>query len=173
MLFNLSLANESNPHGAKLYVNGAPLAQGIEFFMEPGQSFKQTLEVERGEVDDYENMRLLFKVSDCPKSNAFLDFSVHYIPLSCDVQIDMPRQNWVMNTLAQRDSAGYYIPVEISGFDIHHKNFDHIEFQYKLSKESDEKWVNQCSFFAEDSLYEKATGNKAMIENGRIVPFRF
>ncbi|MBR6167992.1 MAG: hypothetical protein IKQ50_06145 [Paludibacteraceae bacterium] len=173
MLFNLSLANESNPHGAKLYVNGAPLAQGIEFFMEPGQSFKQTLEVERGEVDDYENLRLLFKVSDCPKSNTFLDFSVHYIPLSCDVQIDMPRQNWVMNTLAQRDSAGYYIPVEISGFDTHHKNFDHIEFQYKLSKESDEKWVNQCSFFAEDSLYEKATGNKAMIENGRIVPFRF
>ena len=173
MLFNLSLANESNPHGAKLYVNGAPLAQGIEFFMEPGQSFKQTLEVERGEVDDYENLRLLFKVSDCPKNNTFLDFSVHFIPLSCDVQIDMPRQNWVMNTLSQRDSAGYYIPVEISGFDVHHKNFDHIEFQYKLSKESDEKWVNQCSFFAEDSLYEKATGNKAMIENGRIVPFRF
>ena len=173
MLFNLSLANESNPHGAKLYVNGAPLAQGIEFFMEPGQSFIQTLEVERGEVDDYENMRLLFKVSDCPKSNTFLDFSVHYIPLSCDVQIDMPRQNWVMNTLAQRDSTGYYIPVEISGFDIHHKNFDHIEFQYKLSKESEERWVNLCSFFAEDSLYERATGNKAMIENGRIVPFRF
>ena len=173
MLFTLTLANETNPHGAKLYVNGAPLAQGIEFFMEPGQSFKQTLEVERGEVDDYENMRLLFKVSDCPKNNAFLDFSVHYIPLSCDVRIDMPRQNWVMNTLSQRDSTGYYLPVEISGFDTHHKNFDHIEFQYKLSKESEEKWVNLCSFFAADSLYEKATGNKAMIENGRIVPFRF
>ena len=173
MLFNLSLANESNPHGAKLYVNGAPLSQGIEFFMEPGQSFKQTLEVERGEVDDYENLRLLFKVSDCPKNNAFLDFSVHYIPLSCDVQIDMPRQNWVMNTLSQHDSAGYYIPVEISGFDVHHKNFDHIEFQYKQTKESEEKWVTAQSFYAEDSIYEQATGNKAMIENGRIVPFRF
>ncbi len=173
MLFTLTLANETNPHGAKLYVNGAPLSQGIEFFMEPGQSFKQTLEVERGEVDDYENLRLLFKVSDCPKNNAFLDFSVHFIPLSCDVQIDMPRQNWVMNTLAQHDSAGYYIPVEISGFDTHHKNFDHIEFQYKQSKESEEKWVTALSFYAEDSLYEKATGNKAMIENGRIVPFRF
>ena len=173
MPFTLSLANETNPHGAKLYVNGAPLAQGIEFFMEPGQSFKQTLEVERGEVDDYENMRLMFKVSDCPKNNTFLDFSVHFIPLSCDVQIDMPRQNWVMNTLSQHDSAGYYIPVEISGFDTHHKNFDHIEFQYKQSKESEEKWVTALSFFAEDSLYEKATGNKAMIENGRIVPFRF
>jgi hypothetical protein len=29
-----------------------------------------------------------------------------------------------MNTLSQHDSAGYYLPVEIDGFDIHHKNFD-------------------------------------------------
>ena len=141
--------------------------------LRPGQSFKQTLEVERGEVDDYENLRLLFKVSDCPKSNTFLDFSVHYIPLSSPVSIEMPRQNWVMNTLSPHDSIGYYLPVDIGGFNIHHKNFDHIEFQYKLSTESEEKWVNQCSFYASDSLYALATGNKAMIENGRIPQFRF
>lgn len=171
--FTLSLTNNSNPNGAKLYVNGAPLAQGLEYYMLPGESVVQTVEVERGDVDDYENLQLCFSVSDCPKNWTFLDFSVHYIPLSCGVQIDMPRQNWVMNTLSQRDSAGYYLPIEISGFDIHHKNFDHIEFQYKRSSESEEMWVNQCSFYAEDSLYEKATGNKAMIENGRIAPFRF
>ena len=173
MFFNLSLVNESNPHGAKLFVNGAPLAQGLEYYLEPGQSVMQTVEVERGLVDDYENLQLCFQLSDCPKNWAFLDFSVHYIPLSCDVQIDMPRQNWVMNTLSQHDSAGYYLPVEISGFDVHHKNFDHIEFQYKLSKESEDMWVTARSFYAEDSLYEKATGNKAMIRNGGIVPFRF
>ena len=171
--FTLSLTNNSNPNGAKLYVNGAPLAQGLEYYMLPGESVVQTVEVERGDVDDYENLQLCFNVSDCPKNWTFLDFSVHYIPLSCGVQIDMPRQNWVMNTLSQHDSAGYYLPIEISGFDIHHKNFDHIEFQYKRSSESEEMWVNQCSFYAEDSLYEKATGNKAMIENGRIAPFRF
>ena len=171
--FTLSLYNNSNPHGAKIFVNGAALAQGVEYYLEPGQSIVQTLEVERGDVDDYENLQLCFQVSDCPKNWTFLDFSVHFIPLSSDVQIDMPRQNWVMNTLSQHDSTGYYIPVDISGFDTHYKNFDHIEFQYKLSTESEEMWVNQCSFYAEDSLYEKATGNKAMIENGRITPFRF
>ena len=173
MPFLLALSNNSNPHGAKLYVNGAPLAQGIEYFMMPGESVVQTLEVERGDVDDYENLQLMFKVSDCPKNLAFLDLSVHFIPLSCDVQIDMPRQNWVMNTLSQHDSTGYFLPIEISGFDIHHKNFDHIEFQYKLATESEDMWVNQCSFYADETLYEQATGNKAMIENGRIVPFRF
>ena len=171
--FTLSLYNNSNPDGAKIFVNGAALAQGMEYYLEPGQSIVQTLEVERGDVDDYENLQLCFQVSDCPKNWTFLDFSVHFIPLSSDVQIDMPRQNWVMNTLSQRDSTGYYIPVEISGFDTHYKNFDHIEFQYKLSKESEEMWVTAMSFYAEDSLYNKATGNKAMIENGRIMPFRF
>jgi len=134
---------------------------------------RQVMEVERGEVDDYENLTLYFNVADCMKTYAFLNFSVHFIPEAAPVDIASPRQNWVMNTLSPHDSVGYYLPVDISGFDIHYKNFDHIEFQYKLTKESDEMWVNSCSFYADDSLYNMATGNKAMIENGRITPFRF
>ena len=171
--FSLSLTGDSNPHGAKVYINGAPLVQGLSYFLTPGQVARQVMEVERGEVDDYENLTLYFSVGDCVKTYAFLNFSVHFQPESSPVEIASPRQNWVMNTLSQRDSAGYYIPIDITGFNIHHKNFDHIEFQYKLSKESDEMWVNQCSFYANDSLYDRATGNKAMIENGRIAPFRF
>ncbi len=145
------------------------MVQGISFFLLPGQ----VMEVERGEVDDYENLTLYFNVADCMKTYAFLNFSVHFMPESSPVEIASPRQNWVMNTLSQHDSVGYYLPVDISGFDIHYKNFDHIEFQYKLTKESDEMWVNSCSFYADDSLYNLATGNKAMIENGKITPFRF
>ena len=171
--FSLSLTTDSNPHGAKVYVNGAPLVQGLSYFLLPGQVATQVLEVERGEVDDYENLTLYFSVGDCVKTYSFLNFSVHFQPEASPVEITSPRQNWVMNTLSQRDLEGYYLPVEISGFNIHHKNFDHIEFQYKLSKESDEMWVNQCSFYADDSLYNLATGNKAMIENGKITPFRF
>ena len=171
--FSLSLTGDSNPHGAKVYINGAPLVQGLSYFLLPGQVATQVMEVERGEVDDYENLTLYFSVGDCVKTYAFLNFSVHFQPESSPVEIASPRQNWVMNTLSQRDSAGYYIPIDITGFNIHHKNFDHIEFQYKLTKESDEMWVNQCSFYANDSLYDRATGNKAMIENGRIAPFRF
>ena len=78
-----------------------------------------------------------------------------------------------MNTLSAKDSIGYYLPISIDGFDINHKNFDHIEFQYKLTTENSDAWVNMCSFYANDSLYALATGNKAMIENGRIAPFRF
>ena len=171
--FELSLLGGSNPDGAKVYMDGAPLITSIPVWLAPGQAITKVLEVERGLVDDYDSLALMLSLSDCAKTNTSLKFSVHFLPVSSDVAISMPRQNWIMNTLSQHDSAGYYLPVEIDGFDIHHKNFDHIEFQYKLSTESEEMWVNQCSFYADDSLYNLATGNKAMIRNGRIEPFRF
>ena len=169
----LMLDGESNPHGAVVTVDGMPLTQGISYWIVPGRPLTKTVRVERGTVDDYEDLKLMLYATDCMKTLATMNLSVHFLPVSSDVRIAMPRQNWIMNTLSQQDSAGYYLPVEIDGFDIHHKNFDHIEFQYKLSTESEEMWVNQCSFYADDSLYNLATGNKAMIRNGRIEPFRF
>ncbi len=169
----LMLNGESNPNGAKVTIDGMPLTQGISYWVVPGKPITKTLEVERGTVDDYDNLSFLLYVSDCAKTLTTMNLSVHFLPVSTDVNIAMPRQNWVMNTLSARDSIGYYLPVDIDGFDIHHKNFDHIEFQYKLSTQSENDWVNQCSFYASDSLYRLATGNKAMIENGRITPFRF
>lgn len=171
--FDLSINPNSNPNGARITMDGQSLTQSMGFFLTPGVPVTKTLEVERGTVDDYENLTLNLGLADCPITFANLNFSVHFLPVSSPVEITSPRQNWVMNTLSPHDSVGYYLPIEIDGFDIHHKNFDHIEFQYKLSTQSDDDWVNQCSFYADDSLYNLATGNKAMIENGRIVPFRF
>ena len=172
--FSLALDPESNPNGAKVYLSGAALINPITFLLRPGQTISQILEVERGETDDYDSLRLFFYVDDCMKyNNTSLDLGVHFMPVSCEVNIASPRQNWIMNTLSQRDSTGYYLPIEIDGFDIWHKNFDHIEFQYKLSTESEDMWVNQCSFYADDSLYNLASGSKEKIVNGRIPPFRF
>ena len=168
----LSLAG-GNPDGAKVYIDGVPLASGYPLYIVSGTPVVKTMEVYRGQADDYNDMELQLSLDDCPKVYSSLKFSVHFLPESSPVQVAFPRDKWVMNTLSARDSIGYYLPITIDGFDIHHKNFDHIEFQYKLSTENDDAWVTQCSFFADDSLYNQATGNKAMIENGRIMPFRF
>ena len=169
---HLSLAG-GNPDGAKVFIDGVPIAAGYPLYIVSGSPVVKTMEVYRGQADDYTDMELQLSLDECPKVYSSLKFSVHYLPESSPVQIAFPRDKWVMNTLSARDSIGYYLPVTIDGFDIHHKNFDHIEFQYKLSTENNDAWVTQCAFFADDSLYNKATGNKAMIENGRISPFRF
>ena len=174
VVFKLVLVDASNPNGAKVLMDGFPLTgDGRAIKLNPGQTIDKTLEVYAGQGYDFENLTLML-ASTCDILNfAKASFSVHYQPTSCDVNISTPHDKWVMNTLSARDSIGYYLPVTIDGFDINHKNFDHIEFQYKLSTENNDAWVTQCSFFADDSLYNRATGNKAMIENGRITPFRF
>ena len=169
---HLSLAG-GNADGAKVFIDGVPIAAGYPLYLVSGKPVVKTMEVYRGQADDYNDMELQLSLDACEKIYSSLKFSVHYLPQSSPVNIAYPRDKWVMNTLSARDSLGYYLPITIDGFDIHHKNFDHIEFQYKLSTENNDAWVTQCSFFADDSLYNKATGNKAMIENGRITPFRF
>jgi len=170
---SLLLVGESNPNGAKVTLNGINIMRPVSFYLEPGKSITQVLEVERGLVDDYNNLRLFAYLNDCGVTSTNLDFSVHFLPESSPVALAAPRQGWVMNTLSPKDSLGYYLPIDINGFNIRHKNFDHIEFQYKLASQSDDDWTNMCSFYADDSLYNLASGNKAMIENGRITPFRF
>ena len=171
-MMTLSLVG-GNPDGAVVTIDGQNLAAGYPVYIKTGEPMVKTLQVVRGTADDYNDLELMLSLNDCPKVYSIIKLSVHYLPVSCDVAITQPRDKWIMNTLSAKDSIGYYLPISIDGFDINHKNFDHIEFQYKLTTENSDAWVNQCSFFASDSLYALATGNKAMIENGRIAPFRF
>ena len=74
-----------------------------------------------------------------------------------------------MNTAAQQDKRGYYMPVVISGFNKTQPNFDHIELQYKEANRGDDHWTNICSYYADSVYYKAASGTKEMIpENGYI-----
>lgn len=172
--FYLKQQEQSNPHGAKIMVDGMPLSgDGRAITLHGSEIINKTMEVFAGEGYDFENLTLEF-VSECDVYNkAYCTFSVHYMPVSCQVNIAAPHDNWTMNTLSPRDSTGYYLPVTINGFNVNYNGFDHIELQYKLTTESDDRWVNMCSFYASDSLYAAASGNKAMITDGKISNIRF
>ena len=174
--YQLQIDNETNDKGAILTIDGEPLGSGIDFELpNDGRIIHKTLKVERGNGFDFDNIRLTLS-SECDKRNySEATFSVHFMPTSSPVHLSRISQNWVMNTLSPRDSVGYYLPVEIDGFDTSDANFDHIEFQYKLSSESDDNWVNQCSYYpATDTLrYLQASGNKEMFSSGIISGIHF
>lgn len=166
----------TNDKGLLLSIDGQNLGNGKKFYLEnDGSVIHKTLQVKRGNGFDFDNIGLEL-YSDCDARNtASVTFSVHFTPASTPVHLSRISQNWVMNTLSPRDSVGYYLPVEIDGFDTTDPNFDHIEFQYKLSSESDDKWVNQCAYYpATDSLrYAQASGNKALFSGGIISGIHF
>ena len=172
--FTLKLQEGCNPKGARIMIDGAPLLEeGRQYRLTRGTIELKRVEVYAGEGYDFENL-VLSLTSNCSANElARCTFSAHFMPVACPVNISAPHDNWIMNTLSPQDSTGWYMPVVIDGFDVNYKNFDHIEFQYKLATHSDDDWVNLCSYYADDSLYNAASGNKAMINGGRIENVRF
>ena len=171
--FKLKMNDQSNPHGARIYIDGMPLTDGRTITFTGNQVITKTMEVYAGDGYDFEDL-IIELGSNCNAPNkARAQFSVHFMPVSCDVKLTVPRDNWVLNTLSPEDSVGYYLPVTISDFDVNYRGFDHIELQYKLSTHSDDGWVTLCSWYADSARYNAASGTKAMIQGGSIDNIRF
>lgn len=191
-IFTLTIANESevqtgklaeytlwvddgtNPNGLKFYMDGQPISSGRGFVMGANSVLTKVIEVRRGQGYDFEDVRVVLS-SNCHKDNrSEVKLSVHYVPVASPVQILQPTQSWVLNTLSPRDERGYYIPVSIGGFDINYDRFDHVELQYKLSTEGNDKWINLCSYYVNDSLFQAASGEREKIgSTGKIDGIRF
>ena len=169
--FNICLDETSNAKGARVLMDGAPLTGSPRTMPIPvGEVITKTIEVYAGEDFDYEDLAIVLLSLDDEDTNSSTKFSVHYLRSAGSVAISTPGDKWIMNTDAQKDARGYYMPVVISDFNKNQKNFDHIEFQYKESTRGDDYWTNLCSFYAKDSLMALASGTKAMIpENGYII----
>ncbi len=169
--FLLYLVDGSNPHGAKIYLNGEPLMgeNDVIRILKPTLKTEAILEVYRGEGFDFENLKIGIRVPSDLNNSFEAEFSAHFIPIAGDIAITVPGDKWIMNTDAQQDKRGYYMPVVISGFNKTQPNFDHIELQYKEANRGDDYWTNLCSYYADSVYYKAASGTKEMIpENGYI-----
>lgn len=172
--FNMCLDETSNPKGAKVMIDGMPLTGNTRTIqLNPGKILTKTMEVYASEDFDYEDIGITVLSINDPDCFQTAKFSVHFMRTAGNVEISSPGDKWVMNTDAQQDSQGYYMPVTISGYDKNQKNFDHIEFQYKESNRGDDYWTNLCSFYASDSLMALASGNKAKIPENDVITTHF
>ncbi len=171
-MFTFYLDSESNPNGAKLYVDGAVLTgNGLSVALYPGKVLEKTLEVYAGNGFDFEGLTIgVASSSDFANTMNTVKFDVHFLREAGPVNISTPGDKWVMNTNASfDDERGWFLPVTIDGFNKYQHNFDHIEFQYKESLHGDDAWTNLCSYFADSTLLLQANGMCAMIpENGKI-----
>lgn len=166
--FSFSFDAETNPNGARLFLDGTPIANGISLVIPRNKAVHKKLELYRGTEDDYENIRLLFHTSCEFANRSEVTISAHFQPTSSPVNLSSPTDKWIMNTLSAQNDGKYYIPVKIDGFNTQYRNFDHIELQYKRTTQPDDAYVNVCSYYADSLLYAKASGEKRMISGGVI-----
>ena len=167
--FDLVLLDKTNQAGASLVMDGAPLGSGRSLVVPFGTGMLKVLEVGQGSVDDYENIRLALRSQCDPSVADTVSLSVHFVPSASPIAVITPQDKWVLNTNSAQDERGrYYMPVSIGGYDVNFRNFDHIELQYKQSREPESRWTNLCSYYSVDSLYQKGVGTKAMLTGGTL-----
>lgn len=168
--YNLVIDDSSNPNGAQLLIDGAPIGNGRALLVPAGGTLTKTLEVRKGSVMNYDNLRLMLQ-SQCQcdptdfQGDIYDDvtFSVHFTPSATDVNLKKPTDNWTYNTkLPTAEVNGvqkHYMDVVIDGFDVNYDNFHRIMLQYKPSSGSDNDWTTLMSYYNDQTLYDQALTN--------------
>lgn len=168
--YNLVIDDGSNPNGAQLLMDGAPIGNGRALLVPAGGTLTKTLEVRKGSVMNYDNLRLMLQ-SQCQcdptdfQGDIYDDvtFSVHFTPSATDVKLKKPTDNWTYNTkLPTTEVNGvqkHYMDVVIDGFDVNYDNFHRIMLQYKPSSGSDNDWTTLMSYYDDETLYDRAVKN--------------
>ncbi|NLO00845.1 MAG: T9SS type A sorting domain-containing protein, partial [Bacteroidales bacterium] len=168
--FTLQIVNFSNPYGAKMYIDGAPIGNGLDFMVPAGGTLVKTLEVTKGSVMNYDNLKLVLKSQCQDDINDTLTFSVHFTPSCSDVTIEKPGNNWTYNTklpvVTVEGIDEHLMDVILTGFDVNYDSFNHIKLQYKSSAESDDGWKTLMKYYSDSVLYLEAleNGNASFID---------
>lgn len=135
--YNLFVDPTSNPFGAQVSVNGAPIGDGLSFLVKSGQILQQTVTIDQGRSDvfEYENIRFLL-TSQCqfdptepqPDIADTVSVSAFFVPGCSDIEIISPKENWVVNTNTPQQDT---LQVTLGGYDLNFDNFKRIQFQYR------------------------------------------
>ncbi|MEL6561517.1 MAG: LamG-like jellyroll fold domain-containing protein, partial [Bacteroidota bacterium] len=172
----LDAVDGTNPDGAILRVDGAPLGNGLVFNVPAGQTLVKTLTLGKGQddVNDYENIGIVLR-SLCqsdpndnrPELADSVFVSAFFQPGCSDVAMLAPIDNWVLNT---RNPVEDVLPVTISDYDLNLETFERIDFQYRASSSS--LWITEMSFYNPRQItpeeFEQLDDPKTMIEGATI-----
>ena len=176
LIFTYALDTKSNPKGAKVSIDGNMLnGTGYTVNIPAGQTVVKEVEIQAGDDFDYDDIGIFIFDPNDPTRISTQKLSAHFVPSAGKVNISLPGDKWVVNTESEYDTdrQDYFLPVQIDGFNVNFRNFDHIELQYKLSTQGDKNWVNVCSYYNDRQLMEQASGERDTISNAGIIQAMF
>ena len=161
--YNLSVVEESNPHGAQLLVDGLGVARSYK--INGGKSIIKTLTLEQGDpsVFDYENIKIRLS-SQCQADPTgvngeiadTISLSAYFVPTCSDIRLHVLNPTLNSNT-------GAVLNLVVDAYDLNHKNLRGIELQYKV--EGDEDWTVLEKYVTHE---EYKVNNEILLEEPEI-----
>ena len=139
--YHLSVDQASNPNGAIIEMDGQKVD---EYFTIPaGGEVEKTITVRRGgAVYEYNNLSLVLSAACDDAISTSVNLSVTFVPTCSDVTFASPLNNWVVNK-----SFNDRLPLTFNDYDLNFENLEKVVFYYKGSTESEDKWVEELTFF--------------------------
>lgn len=171
--YALTTGPESNPHGAKIFLNGGPLDKYVYYALPWGDPpLPVTITVERGPTEYlYEDVELVF-LSAChdlranalgiaPDNDPIL-YSAVYLTVQfeepcSEVDISFPQEGWVVKPDKVNPAVEDILPITISKYNKKDEDLLGIRLQYRPS-DGDGAWINITGgtpdYIPKDSLGE-------------------
>lgn len=149
--YNLSVVEDSNPHGAELLIDG--LSPNRSFMIAAGQSVKKTLSISQGDpsVFDYEKIkiRLSAQCQDNPTAvygeiADTIALSAYFVPTCSDIRLQV--NNPVLNS-----NTSPILTLVVDAYNLNHENLQAIELLYQ--RQGDESWT-QLKKYVTDKKYQ-------------------
>ncbi len=154
--YSFSAGPESNPHGAKIFLNGAALDHPVFYAIPYGTSVPATITLERGPVEyDYEDLEIvLYSLCEDSRANELgilpdtaqnlysaVYIGAHFIRPCSEVAINVPEQDWVLFPDPLTPGPDDIRRITVSGYDTTEVDFQLVRVQYRRS-DGDGAWIN-------------------------------
>jgi hypothetical protein len=160
--FLLSVDEASNPNGAELKIDGVGVGNGRSFLVRSGETLKKSLTLNKGVVDDYDNIGIILK-SLCDEISDTAWVTAHFVPACSDVKIAAPANNFIVNT-----ETNDTVKVTIQGYDVNFPNFGYIRLEARAA--GTPTWTTVRTFYPSNLYADASDGTKEDIAGrGAIV----
>ncbi len=153
----------SNPHGAKIKMDGGDISDGVTVFLPYGKTIEKTIEVWKGrpDINEYEDL-IVYVGSACDKDYETVSLSAYFAAACSEVAFKYPGNGWIINA---DDNDTMY--VEIGDYNLQHIGFEDFQLQYKPTGTSG--WTT-VQFFTNDPL-KQGEPNTTYINNTPTVKY--
>ncbi len=154
--YALTTGPESNPHGAKIFLNGAPLDHYVYYAIPWGTTIPVTVTVERGPTEYKYDLFELVLLSEChdrrcntlgflpdlePYLYSAVYLTVHFEEPCSEVDISFPQNGWVVKPDPQNATIQDILDITIGGYDKNDADLIGIRPQYRREG-GDGAWFN-------------------------------
>lgn len=169
LYYRLGLAEETNPNGAMLFIDGTPVTDVRTILIQPHETVTKTLLLKQSDqsILDYDRIGIVFASSsqyyptytwDVIADTAFI--SAHYVPSSSPVSLEL--SSTLMNT-----QTGTDLVLTMKDFDRNYRGLKAFRMQYK--KQGATGWTQIQEYVLNEA--DKTQNNELLPSSGASVSY--